>query len=36
MPSLPIEKGRPGPALLSHVLVSKFGDHLRKRFVIAA
>ncbi len=28
MPSLPIEKGRPGPALLSHVLVSKFGDHL--------
>jgi len=27
MPSLPIEKGRPGPALLAHVLVSKFGDH---------
>jgi len=28
MPSLPIEKGRPGPALLAHVLVSKFCDHL--------
>ena len=28
MPSLPIEKGRPGPALLAHVIVSKFGDHL--------
>jgi transposase len=27
MPSLPIEKGRPGPALLAHVLMSKFGDH---------
>jgi transposase len=27
MPTLPIEKGRPGPALLAHVLVSKFGDH---------
>jgi transposase len=28
MPSLPIEKGRPGPALLAHVIVSKFCDHL--------
>jgi transposase len=28
MPSLPIEKGRPGPALLAHVLVSKYCDHL--------
>jgi transposase len=28
MPTLPIEKGRPGPALLAHVLVSKYGDHL--------
>jgi len=27
MPSLPIERGRPGPALLAHVLVSKYGDH---------
>lgn len=26
--SLPIEKGRPGPGLLSHVLVSKYADHL--------
>ena len=29
MPTLPIEKGRPGPALLAHVLVSKYCDHLR-------
>ena len=28
MPSLPIERGKPGPALLAHVLVSKFCDHL--------
>jgi transposase len=28
MPSLPIEKGKPGPGLLAHVLVSKFADHL--------
>ena len=28
MPALPIEKGRPGPALLAHVLVSKYCDHL--------
>lgn len=28
MPSLPIERGRPGPALLAHVLVAKYGDHL--------
>ncbi len=27
MPSLPIERGRPGPALLAHVLVSKYCDH---------
>jgi len=27
MPSLPIERGRPGPALLAHVLVSKYSDH---------
>lgn len=26
--SLPIEKGKPGPGLLSHVLVSKYADHL--------
>lgn len=28
MPSLPIERGRPGPALLAHVLVGKYADHL--------
>lgn len=28
MPSLPIERGRPGPALLAHVLVGKYCDHL--------
>ena len=28
MPTLPIERGRPGPALLAHVVVSKFCDHL--------
>jgi transposase len=28
MPALPIERGRPGPALLAHVLVSKYCDHL--------
>ena len=27
-PSLPIERGRPGPGLLAHVLVSKYCDHL--------
>ena len=27
LPSLPIERGRPGPALLAHVLVSKYCDH---------
>ena len=27
-PSRPIERGRPGPGLLAHVLVSKYGDHL--------
>ncbi len=28
MPTRRIEKGRPGPALLAHVVVSKFCDHL--------
>jgi len=28
MPSLPIERGQPGPALLAHVLVGKYCDHL--------
>jgi transposase len=28
MPSLPIERGHPGPGLLAHVLVSKYADHL--------
>ena len=27
-PLLPIERGRPGPGLLAHVLVSKYADHL--------
>jgi transposase len=27
-PEAPIEKGRPGPGLLAHVAVSKYGDHL--------
>jgi transposase len=26
-PSLPIERGRPGPSLLAHVLVAKYCDH---------
>ena len=28
LPTRPIERGRPGPGLLAHVLVSKYGDHL--------
>ena len=28
MPGLPIERGRPGPGLLAHVLVGKYADHL--------
>jgi transposase len=28
MPSLPIDRGRPGPGLLAHVLISKYCDHL--------
>jgi len=28
MPSLPIARGKPGPGLLAHVLVSKYCDHL--------
>ncbi|MCP4316702.1 MAG: transposase [Hyphomicrobiales bacterium] len=28
LPSRPIEKGRPGPGLLAHVLVNKYSDHL--------
>jgi transposase len=28
LPSRPIERGRPGPGLLVHVLVSKYADHL--------
>jgi transposase len=27
-PALPIERGRPGPGLLAHVLVAKYADHL--------
>jgi transposase len=28
LPSRPIERGQPGPGLLAHVLVAKYGDHL--------
>jgi transposase len=28
MPSRPIERGRPEPGFLAHVLVSKYADHL--------
>lgn len=28
MPSLPIERGIPGPGLLAHVLIAKYDDHL--------
>jgi transposase len=28
MPSLPIERGRPGPGLIAHVLVGKYADHV--------
>ncbi len=28
LPSRPIERGRPGPGLIAHVLVSKYCDHL--------
>ena len=38
MPSLPIERGLPGPGLIAHVLVSKFADHtpLHRQAVIYA
>jgi transposase len=38
MPTLPIERGRPGPGLISHVLVSKYTDHtpLHRQAVIHA
>lgn len=38
MPSLPIERGVPGPALLAHVAVSKYCDHtpLHRQSVIYA
>ena len=28
LPSRPIEKGRPGPGLVAHVVISKYADHL--------
>lgn len=28
LPSMPVERGRPGAGLLAHVLVSKYADHL--------
>ena len=31
LPSLPIERGRAGPALLAHVVVAKFADALPRR-----
>jgi transposase len=38
MPTLPIERGRPGPGLISHVVVSKYADHtpLHRQSVIYA
>jgi transposase len=30
LPSRPVERGRPGPGLLAHVLVNKYADHLSK------
>ena len=38
MPSLPIERGRPGPGLLAHLLVAKYCDHqpLHRQSVIYA
>jgi transposase len=38
MPTLPIERGRPGPGLVSHVVVSKYADHtpLHRQAVIYA
>ena len=38
MPALPIERGRPGPGLLAHTLVSKYCDHtpLHRQAVIHA
>ncbi len=28
MPTPPIDRGKPGPGLIAHVLVSKYCDHL--------
>jgi hypothetical protein len=28
MPTLPIERGKPGPGLLAHIVVAKFDDHI--------
>jgi transposase len=38
MPSLPIERGRPGPGLIAHVVVAKYCDHtpLHRQSVIYA
>jgi transposase len=38
MPSLPIERGRPGPGLIAHVVVSKYCDHtpLHRQSIIYA
>lgn len=38
MPALPIERGRPGPGLIAHTLVSKYCDHtpLHRQAVIHA
>ena len=36
LPSRPIERGRPGPGLLAHVLVGKYADHLYRQSQIYA
>jgi transposase len=28
MPTLPIERGKPGPGLLAHIMIAKFDDHI--------
>lgn len=28
MPTLPIERGKPGSGLLAHIMVAKFDDHI--------
>jgi transposase len=28
MPTLPVERGKPGPGLLAHIMIAKFDDHI--------